>query len=122
MKNEQATIVYAQGYRWTSYDGIKNHMVTTNVKLNSSKSKEEYSLLRIGLSRAISRGSINFSLKSLLSLFKMERSSKDGEQLHKRCSWITFNLFLSIFAFFSGRPEMPKCSQVRTFKWRLVFP
>ena len=47
--------------------------------LNSSKDKEESALLIIGLSRAISRLSIIFSLKSLLSLVKMEKSSKDGE-------------------------------------------
>ena len=46
---------------------------------NSSKGKEESALLRIGLSRAISRLSINFSLKTLLSLVKMEKPSKDGE-------------------------------------------
>ena len=46
---------------------------------NSSKGKEESGLLRIGLSRAISRFSIIFNLKSLLSLVKMEKSSKDGQ-------------------------------------------
>ena len=41
--------------------------------------KEESALLRIGLSRAISWLSIIFSLNSLLSMVKMETSSKDGE-------------------------------------------
>ena len=47
--------------------------------LNSSKGKEESPLLRVGLSRTISRLSIIFSLKSLLSLVKIEKSLKDGE-------------------------------------------
>ena len=46
---------------------------------NSSKGKEECALLRIGLSRAIIRLSIIFSLKSLISLVKTGKSSKDGE-------------------------------------------
>ena len=33
MKNEQTTIVYAQWDRWTSYDVIKDHMITTHVIL-----------------------------------------------------------------------------------------
>ena len=78
MKTEQTKIVYAQWDRWTSYDVIK-HMITTDVTLKNSKGKEESTLLRIGLSRVISRLSIIFSLKSLLSLVKMEKSSKDGE-------------------------------------------
>ena len=78
MKTEQTTNVYAQWDRWTSYDVIK-HMITTDVTFNSSKDKEESALLIIGLPRAISRLSIIFSLKSLLSLVKMEKSSKDGE-------------------------------------------
>ena len=43
---------------------------------NSSKDNEESTLLRTGLSCAISSLSIIFSLKSLLSLVKMEKSSK----------------------------------------------
>ena len=46
---------------------------------NNSKGKEESALLRIGLSRTISRLSIIFSLKSLFFLVKMENSSKDGD-------------------------------------------
>ena len=73
MKTEQTTIVYAQWDRWTSYDVTKHHMITTDVTLkNSSKDKEESALFRIGLSREISRISIIFSLKPLLSLVKME--------------------------------------------------
>ena len=48
MKTEQTTIVYPQWDKWTSYDVIKPHMITTDVSL-------KFSLLRIGLSRAISR-------------------------------------------------------------------
>ena len=33
MKTEQTTIVYAQWDRWTSYDMIKHHMITTDVIL-----------------------------------------------------------------------------------------
>ena len=33
MKTEQMTIVYAQWDRWTSYDVIKHHMITTDVTL-----------------------------------------------------------------------------------------
>ena len=33
MKTEQTTIVYAQWDRWTSFDVIKYHMITTNVTL-----------------------------------------------------------------------------------------
>ena len=68
-----------------------------------SKCKEESALLRIDLSRAIRTLSIIFSLKSLLSLVKIEKSSKDGEYLqHKRCSWIAISFLLSIFTFFSS--------------------
>ena len=70
LKTEQTTIVYAQCDRWTSYDVIKYHMITTDVI-----GKEESTLLRQGLSHAISRLSIIFSLKSLLSLVKIEKSS-----------------------------------------------
>ena len=77
MKIEQKTIVYAQWDRWTSYDVIKHHMISTDVILNSSK--EESKLLRIGLSPTISRLYVIFSLKLLLSLAKMEKSSKKGE-------------------------------------------
>ena len=76
MKTEQMTIVYAQWDRWTSYNMIK-HIITTDV--NSSKGNEESALLRIGLSCAISRLSIILSLKSLLSLVKMEKSSKEAQ-------------------------------------------
>ena len=31
MKTEQTTVVYAQWDRWTSYDVIKRHMITTDV-------------------------------------------------------------------------------------------
>ena len=31
MKTEQTTIVYAQWDRWTLYDMIKHHMITTDV-------------------------------------------------------------------------------------------
>ena len=58
---------------------------------------------RTGLLRAISRLSIIFSLKSLLSLVKIEKFSKDGEYLqHKRCSWIAVILLLSFFTFFQS--------------------
>ena len=33
MKTEQTTIAYAQRDRWTSYDPIKNQMITTDVTL-----------------------------------------------------------------------------------------
>ena len=33
MKTEQTTIAYAQWARWTSYDVIKHHMITTAVLL-----------------------------------------------------------------------------------------
>ena len=46
---------------------------------NSSKGKEESALLRQGLSHAINRLSIIFSLKPLLSMVKIEKSSEDGE-------------------------------------------
>ena len=83
---------------------------------NSSKGKEKSALLRIGLSRAICKLSIIFSLKSLLSPVKMEKSSKDGKQLqHKRYSWIAVSLLLSVFTFFPVRytpkvlvPNAPK--------------
>ena len=45
---------------------------------NSSKDNEESTLKRTGLSCTISRLSIIFSLKLLLSLVKIEKSSKDG--------------------------------------------
>ena len=61
---------------WTSYDVIKHHTITTDViDQNSSKDEEESALLRQGLSRAIRRLSIIFSLKSLLSLVKIGKSS-----------------------------------------------
>ena len=70
------------------------------------------------MSRAISGLSIIFRLKSLLSLVKIEKSSKDGESLeHKRCSWIAVTLILSISTFFPVRCEVPKCSQIWTLKW-----
>ena len=77
MKTEQATIVYAQWDRWTSYDVIKHHKMLYQ---NSSKGKQEFVLLRTSLSHAISRLYIIFSLKSSLFLFKIEKSSKDGEK------------------------------------------
>ena len=46
---------------------------------NSCKDNEEPAMLRTGLSHAINRVSIIFSLKSLLSLVKIEKYSKDGE-------------------------------------------
>ena len=33
MTTENTTIVYAQWDRWTSYDVIKHHAITTDVKL-----------------------------------------------------------------------------------------
>ena len=42
---------------------------------NSYKGKDESTLLRQGLSGAVSRLSIIFSLKSLLSMVKIEKSS-----------------------------------------------
>ena len=33
MKTEQTTIVCTQWDRWTSYDMIKHHMITTDVRL-----------------------------------------------------------------------------------------
>ena len=46
---------------------------------NNSKGNEESPFLRTGFSRAISRLSFIFGLKSFLSLVKIEKSSKDGE-------------------------------------------
>ena len=98
-------------------------MITTDAYQNSSKGKEKCTLLRTTLLLAISRLSIIFSLKSLLSLVKIEKPSKDGEQLQlKRYSWIAVSLLLSIFNFFPVRCEMPKCSKIRTLKWRLMLP
>ena len=34
MKNEQTYIVYPQWNRWTSYDVVAHHMITTDVILN----------------------------------------------------------------------------------------
>ena len=48
---------------------------------NNSKGHEESAFLRIGLSRAISRLFAVLSLKSLLSMVKIEKSSEDGEWL-----------------------------------------
>ena len=48
---------------------------------NSCKGKNESALLRASLSHAISRISIIFNLKLLLSLVKIEKSSKYVEQL-----------------------------------------
>ena len=53
---------------------------------NSSEGKEESTLLGKGLSHTISRLSIIFSLKPLLDLVKIEKSSEDGEKLQHRCS------------------------------------
>ena len=33
MKSERTTIIYTQQDRWTSYDVIKHHMITTDVIL-----------------------------------------------------------------------------------------
>ena len=33
MITEQTTIVYAKWDKWTSYDVVKHHMITTDVKL-----------------------------------------------------------------------------------------
>ena len=33
MKTEQTTVVYAGWDRWTSYDVIKHHMITTDITL-----------------------------------------------------------------------------------------
>ena len=50
---------------WTSYDAIKLLMIITDViHQNSSNGKEESTLLIQGLSRAVRRLSIIFSLKS----------------------------------------------------------
>ena len=46
---------------------------------NSSRGKEKFVLLRAGLSRVPSTLSIIFSLKSLLSLVKIEKPLKNGE-------------------------------------------
>ena len=59
----------------TSYDVMKHHMITTMLYQNSSKGKEESALLRQGLSRAISRLSIIFSLELLTPLVKIENCS-----------------------------------------------
>ena len=77
LKTEQTTIVHAQWNRWASYDMIKHHMITMLYQ-NSSKGNEDSTLLRTALSRGISSFSIIFSLKSLLSLVKIEKVSKDG--------------------------------------------
>ena len=61
---------------WTSYDVIEYHMITKDaINQNSSKGKEESTLLRQGLSRAIKRHFTIFSLKSLLFQVKIENSS-----------------------------------------------
>ena len=46
---------------------------------NSTEGKVESASLRTSLSREISKLSLTFSLKSLLSLVKIEKSSKDGQ-------------------------------------------
>ena len=50
---------------------------------NSYKVSKEPVLVRVGLSRAISRLSITFDLK-LLSVVEMENSLKDGQWLKQR--------------------------------------
>ena len=52
---------------------------------NRSKGKEESALLRQGLSRAIRRLSIIFSLKSLLSLVKIESLDRMDSSCNIRC-------------------------------------
>ena len=52
---------------------------------NRSKGKEESTLLRQGLSRAIRRLSIIFSLKSLLSLVKIESLDRMDSSCNIRC-------------------------------------
>ena len=69
------SIFYAQWDKWDkTYD---NHWCY--FKINSSKGNEDSTLLRTGLSRAVCGLSIISSLKSLLSLVKIEKFSKDGE-------------------------------------------
>ena len=70
LKTEQTTIVYAKWDRWASY--VIKHMITTDVISDSSKGMEESALLRTVLSSAVSRLSIVFSLKSLLSMVKIK--------------------------------------------------
>ena len=108
LKTKQMTIIYPQWDRWTSYDVIKQHMITTLMLYqNSFKGNEESALLSTGqpvslqlLSLSVSL-SIIFSLKSLLpwskqkSLQRMERScnirSVLGSSLAYYCQSSTFS-------------------------------
>ena len=79
-KTEQKTTVCTQWDRWTSYDMIKKLDMQGCFYQNSCKDHKESTLLRAGLSCAISSLSIFlFSLKLTLSLIEMKKSSKDGE-------------------------------------------
>ena len=108
LKTKQMTIIYPQWDRWTSYDVIKQHMITTLMLYqNSFKGNEESALLSTGqpvslqlLSLSVSL-SIIFSLKSLLpwskqkSLQTMERSCNIrgvlGSSLAYYCQSSTFS-------------------------------
>ena len=76
-------------------------------------------LLKGGWSLLIRRLSINVTLKSLLLLARIEKSSNSGVWLqNKRCSLMAESS--SPLILFPVSAGIPKCSQIPTLKWRLV--
>ena len=83
----------------------------------NSKGIEESALLKTDLPHVLSRLSIIFSLKSLLFLIQkslqiMESSCKIKGVLGSPLAYCCFPV----------ECEIPKYSQIRTLRWRLVLP
>ena len=80
-------------------------------------------LFKKGWSLLIRRLSINVTLKTLLLVARIEKSSKSGQnQVHDYRIKMFFNgrIFITFNSFPSA--EVPTCSHILTLKWRLVLP
>ena len=87
---------------------------------NNFSQRDFIVLLRIGLSLFIKKLYITVSLKSLGSLAKILKFSKDGEVLqNKECSKTAE---ISELVFLPVRAKIPKCSDNLALKWHLVWP
>ena len=108
------TYVISKGYNQINLRLSCDKIVFQSSK--SSKGSECLFLFKGGWSLLIKRLSINVTLKSLLLLASMEKSSKPDEWLlNKWCSFMAE--LLSPFTLFPVRAETPRCSHILTLKW-----
>ena len=115
-------VVYVQCERWTSYDMIKHHMITTDIISKQLQRQGGIRFVKNKLIKCNQQAFYYFQIKVIIFPGQNRKLFKEWRVVATKEVFLDYRLFLSIFTFFPARCEMPKCSRIRTLKWRLVLP